>query len=303
VILNETYTLHNGVEIPKLGLGTWEIADENAAQAVRDAVAAGYRHIDTAWGYGNEKGVGEGIRTCGLPREQIFVTTKLHADFKTYESAKRGIEESLASLDIGYLDMLLIHAPQPWSEFREGDHYFEDNLMVWRLMEEYYRDGRIRAIGVSNFEKEDLENLIANAEVRPMVNQVLCHISNTPAQVIEYSQSQGILVEAYSPIGHGAMLRNAGVRGIADKYGISVPQLCIRYCLQLGLLPLPKTANPEHMKNNADVDGVVISDEDMELLRKVPTITNYGDAALYPVFGGKMSEDGSCEARDFVKRD
>jgi len=136
-----------------------------------------------------------------------------------------------------------------------------------------------------------------------MVNQVLCHISNTPAQVIEYSQSQGILVEAYSPIGHGAMLRNAGVRGIADKYGISVPQLCIRYCLQLGLLPLPKTANPEHMKNNADVDGVVISDEDMELLRKVPTITNYGDAALYPVFGGKMSEDGSCEARDFVKRD
>lgn len=303
MILNETYTLHNGVEIPKLGLGTWEIADENAAQAVRDAVAAGYRHIDTAWGYGNEKGVGEGIRTCGLPREQIFVTTKLHADFKTYESAKRGIEESLASLDIGYLDMLLIHAPQPWSEFREGDHYFEDNLMVWRLMEEYYRDGRIRAIGVSNFEKEDLENLIANAEVRPMVNQVLCHISNTPAQVIEYSQSQGILVEAYSPIGHGAMLRNAGVRGIADKYGISVPQLCIRYCLQLGLLPLPKTANPEHMKNNADVDGVVISDEDMELLRKVPTITNYGDAALYPVFGGKMSEDGSCEARDFVKRD
>jgi len=150
--------------------------------------------------------------------------------------------------------------------------------------------------------KEDLENLIVNAEIKPMVNQVLCHISNTPSQIIEYSQSQGLLVEAYSPIGHGAMMKSAGVQEVAEKYGVSVPQLCIRYCLQLGLLPIPKTANPEHMKSNADVDGFVISDEDMELLKNVPTITNYGDAAIFPVFGGKMAEDGSCEARDFVKR-
>jgi len=303
MVLNETYTLSNGVNIPKIGLGTWEIANENAAQAVRDAVAAGYTHIDTAWGYGNEKGVGEGIRSCGISREKLFVTSKLHADFKTEESARQGIEETLANLDIGYLDLLLIHAPQPWSEFREDKHYFKENLIVWRIMEEYYKAGKIRAIGVSNFEKEDLENLIENAEIKPMVNQVLCHISNTPSQIIEYSQSQGVLVEAYSPIGHGAMLQDAGAWTIADKYGVSVPQLCVRYCLQLGLLPLPKTANPEHMKANADVDGFVISDEDMEALKNVPTITNYGDAALYPVFGGKMTVDGNCEPRDFVKRD
>jgi len=303
MILNETFTLNNGVTIPKIGLGTWELTGDKAVKAVKDAVNAGYRHIDTAWGYMNETEVGQAIRECGVPREELFVTSKLHADFKTVESAKKCLDESLAHLDIGYIDLMLIHAPAPWKQFREDNHYYEENLAVWKLMEEYYKEGKFRAIGVANFEKEDLDNLIENAEIKPMVNQILCHISNTPMSLIEYTKSQGILVEAYSPIGHGAMLQNAGVGEIAEKYGVSIPQLCIRYCLQLGTLPLPKTGNIDHMKSNADIDSFTISDEDMETLKNIPTIENYGDASEFPVFGGKINDDGSVTKRDFVKRD
>ena len=303
MILNETFPLADGTSIPKIGFGTWLINGAAATQAVMDAIAAGYRHIDTAWAYGNEKEVGEGIRRSGVPREELYVTTKLHADFKTYEAAKQGIEESLARLDVGYVDLMLIHAPQPWNKFREGDHYQEGNLAAWKALEEAQQAGKIRSIGVANFEPEDLENILKHCTVKPVVNQVLCHISNTPQKVIEYSQKHGILVEAYSPIGHGAVLKNPELQAMAKKYGVSVAQLCIRYCLQLGTLPLPKTANPAHMKNNADVDGFVITDADMETLKTMPTIQNYGEGAGFPVFGGKINDDGTLTSRDFVKRD
>ena len=275
MILNETFPLADGTSIPKIGFGTWLINGAAATQAVMDAIAAGYRHIDTAWAYGNEKEVGEGIRRSGVPREELYVTTKLHADFKTYAAAKQGIEESLARLDVGYVDLMLIHAPQPWNKFREGDHYQEGNLAAWKALEEAQQAGKIRSIGVANFEPEDLENILKH----------------------------GILVEAYSPIGHGAVLKNPELQAMAKKYGVSVAQLCIRYCLQGGTLPLPKTANPEHMKNNADVDGFVIADADMEALKTMPTIQNYGEGAGFPVFGGKINDDGTLTRRDFVKRD
>lgn len=287
MILKENYLLNNNVEIPKLGLGTWFIDNTNAAQAVCDAVKAGYRHIDTAQAYGNEKGVGEGIKKCGVDRKELFITTKLVAEIKDYDNAVKAIEGSLEALGLDYIDMMLIHSPQPWTEFREDDHFFEGNKEAWRALEDAYKLGKLRAIGVSNFEKEDLDNIISSCTVKPMVNQILVHASNTPFDLIEYTQSKGILVEAYSPIAHGEALKNETIAEIAKKYNVSVPQLCIRYDLQLGTLPLPKTANPEHMKSNAEID-FVISDEDMDKLKKLEHIKNYGDSSFFPVYGGKL---------------
>jgi len=287
MIFDEFFTLPNGVAIPKLGLGTWEIADDKAAQAVREAVKIGYRHIDTAQGYGNESGVGEGVRTCGIPRKDIFVTTKLEAAIKNYDEAKAAIEGSLKKLNIEYIDLLLIHSPQPWTDFR-GGNYDEGNRAAWKAMDEAYKAGKLRAIGVSNFERENIENLLSSGMTAPMVNQILVHISNTPMELITYCQSKNILVEAYSPIAHGEMLKNKEIVEIAAKYGVSVPQLCIQYTLQLGTLPLPKTGNPDHMKENVTID-FVISDADMETLKNADPIRDYGEFSVFPVFGGKMA--------------
>jgi diketogulonate reductase-like aldo/keto reductase len=283
MILNEHYTLSNGVKIPKLGLGTWEISDETVAQEVKDAVAIGYRHIDTAQGYSNERGVGEGIRTCGLKRDEIFVTTKLDAATKGYDATGTGIESSLKALDIGYIDLMIIHAPKPWAEYDKEDRHFEGNRETWRALEDAYKAGKLRAIGVSNFLIEDIENILQSCTVKPMVNQVLTHISNTPFDLIKYCHQKKILVEAYSPIAHGELLKNKEVIKMAEKYKVSVPQLAIRYCLELGLLPLPKTANPKNMKNNADVD-FTISAEDMETLKNADKIKDYGAFSHFPVF-------------------
>jgi len=286
MILHEKYVLVNGVEIPKLGLGTWFINNEDSVQAVKDAVQIGYRHIDTAQAYQNENGVGTGVRECGVKREEIFVTTKLAAEVKSYEKAVDSIESSLKALGLEYIDMMIIHSPQPWNEFRGDDSYFEGNREAWRALEEAYKAGKLRAIGVSNFKKEDIENILATCTIKPMVNQILVHISNTPKELIEYCEREGILVEAYSPVAHGELMKNKEVLKIAEKYGVSVPQLSIRYCLELGLLPLPKTANPDHMRNNAEVD-FKISKDDMEILKNLEQIRNYGDASIFPVYSGK----------------
>ncbi|MFG3163428.1 aldo/keto reductase [Streptomyces sp. NPDC048232] len=282
--LNETYTLSNGVKIPKLGLGTWFIDDDKAAEAVRAAVGTGYRNIDTAQAYGNERGVGEGIRTAGVAREELFVSTKLAAEIKDYDTAVSAIDESLAKLDIGYVDLMLIHAPQPWDDFRGGD-YAEGNRQAWRALEDAHKAGRIRAIGVSNFLQSDLENVLAHGTVAPHVDQVLLHAGNTPAELLAFCEERGILVQAYSPIAHGTLLDSRRIKAIAEKYEVSVPQLCIRYTLQLGTQPLPKTANPEHMRSNADVD-FEISEEDMATLRTLDE-RDYGEHAAFPVYSGK----------------
>ncbi|MBQ2679635.1 MAG: aldo/keto reductase [Firmicutes bacterium] len=287
-MFNKTITLANGVVVPQLALGTWLIDNSKAADAVRAAVNMGYRHIDTALAYMNEEGVGEGIRTCRVPREELFITTKAAAEHKDYESAMAGIEGSLRALGLDYIDMMIIHSPQPWVKVNQSDdRYFEGNLEAWRALTDAYKAGKIRAIGVSNFLKEDIENIWNNAEIKPMVNQVLCHISNTPLELIEYCQNKGIVMEAYSPIAHGEALKNAKIAEMAEKYGVSVPQLCIRYDIQLGMIVLPKTADPAHMKTNGDVD-FVISDEDMETLKNIEHIKDYGEHGFFPVFGGKM---------------
>jgi diketogulonate reductase-like aldo/keto reductase len=285
VILEETYTLSNGLDIPKIGLGTWFIDNADAAQAVRDAAAVGYRHIDTAQAYGNEAGVGEGVRSCGVPRGQMFVTTKLAADVKSFDEAASATDDSLATTGLDYLDMMIIHSPQPWEEFGGDDRYFEGNREAWRALEEAYDEKKVRAIGLSNFQDVDIDNVLAACKFAPMVNQVLVHISNTPTGLIAYSQHHGMLVEAYSPMAHGELFKNRRVAEMAERYGVSLAQLSIRYTLELGLLPLPKTANPEHMRTNADMD-FEITEDDMEILKNLETIEDYGDASTFPVYSG-----------------
>lgn len=285
MILEEKYTLSNGVEIPKLGLGTWFISNEDVVQAVKDAAKIGYRHIDTAQAYQNESGVGEGIRASGVKREDMFVTTKLAAEVKSYQEAVSAIDSSLKAMGLDYIDMMIIHSPQPWTKFGEEDRYFEGNREAWRALEEAYKAGKLLAIGVSNFEEPDIDNILEFCSVKPMVNQFLAHISNTPKELIQYTQDKGILVEAHSPIAHGELLKNQEAAKIAEKYGVTIPQLSIRYLLQLGLLPLPKTANLKHMKENADVD-FVISEADMNVLKNVDQIEDYGSASMFPVYGG-----------------
>ena len=285
---NKNLTLNNGVKIPQLGLGTWFIDDSKAADAVKDAAKLGYRHFDTAQAYGNERGVGEGIRTCGVPREELFVVSKVAAEHKTYEEAKAGIDETLKKMGLDYLDMMIIHSPQPWVEVNQSDNrYKEGNRQAWRALEEAYNEGKLKAIGVSNFQIEDIESLMETAKVKPMVNQILCHISNTPEELIEFCKKKDIAVEAYSPIAHGEILNQPEIKHMADKYGVSVAQLCIRYTLQLGTISLPKTGNPEHMKTNGDVD-FEISREDMELLKNFKKIESYGASSGFPVYGGKL---------------
>jgi diketogulonate reductase-like aldo/keto reductase len=283
VILDENYTLSNGVEIPKLGVGMWQIANEDAAQAVRDAATIGYRHIDTAQEYGNEGSVGEGIRSCGVSREQMFVTTKLAANVKSVSQAVSAIDSSLATTGLDYLDLMIVHSPQPWDEFGGSDRYFEGNREAWSALEAAYDAKKLRAIGLSNFLAVDIENILAACTVAPMVNQVLVHVSNTPAGLIAFSQRKGMLVEAYSPIAHGDLFKNQRVADMAAKYGVSLPQLSIRFTLQLGLLPLPKTANPNHMRINANVD-FEISDDDMDVLKSVKTISDPGGESDRPVY-------------------
>jgi diketogulonate reductase-like aldo/keto reductase len=284
MILNETYTLSNDVTIPKLGLGTWFIDDDKAAQAVTDAVTAGYRNIDTAQAYGNERGVGEGVRASGIPREELFVSTKLAAEIKSYDDAVAAIDGSLATLGLDHIDLMLIHSPQPWDDFRGGD-YAEGNREAWRALEDAYKAGKLRSIGVSNFQQRDLENILQACTVAPQVNQLLVHVGNTPSDLIAYCQSRNILVEAYSPIAHGEILKSPDVAVIADRYSVTVPQLCIRYTIQLGTVSLPKTANPNHLRDNAQVD-FVISDDDMKVLRSLQ-FQDYGDHSAFPVYSGK----------------
>lgn len=283
---NEEYLLCNGHYIPKIGLGTWLIPDDEAARAVIDATKIGYRMIDTAQAYENERGVGEGVRNCGIERSQLFVASKVRAEYKTYEEAKQSIDESLKVMGLDYLDQMIIHSPQPWNEFRGERRYFEENVEVWRALEDAYKEGKVRAIGVSNFLIDDLKNILDHCTIRPMVNQILLHIANTNKELIDFCNHNRILVEAYSPIAHGEALKNEHIKAMAAKYGVSVSQLCIKYVIQLGTVALPKTANPAHQKENFDID-FTISGEDMKTLSEMDKIKDYGDSSFFPVFSGK----------------
>lgn len=289
MIYDKVLNLSNGVEIPQLAFGTWKIPDNEASAAVENALAIGYRHIDTAQAYHNEAGVGEGIRKSGVKREQIFVNSKVEAEIKDYANAKKSIDETLLRMKLDYLDMMIIHNPQPWIEVNQSDdRHFEGNLEAWRALEEAMKAGKLRAIGVSSFQPEDLNNLIANSDVKPMVNQILCHIGATPKPLIDFCQQNGIVVESFSPVAHGEALNNEAIKKMAAKYQVSVAQLCIRYDWQLNTVVLPKSTNPVHMKENSELN-FVINDEDMKTLEAVKTF-DYGSSSHFPVFGGKREK-------------
>ena len=264
MIINDTYTLSNGVKIPKVGFGTWQTkSGEEAYNSVRWAIEAGYRHIDTAYAYGNEESVGKAIADSGIAREDIFIVTKLPAEIKTYQGAMEHFESSLKALGGAYIDLYLIHAPWPWSDV--GRDCTEGNIEVWKAFCELYKSGKVKSIGVSNFHPENIEPLIKATGVTPMVNQIRYFVGNTQDGICDYCQKHDILIEAYSPLATGELLENGTLDAIAAKYGKSVAKICLRYCLQKGTLPLPKSTHKERIFDNTDLD-FVISNEDMAYL-------------------------------------
>jgi len=263
-ILTDTYTLNTGATIPKIGFGTWQIPNgDEAYNATLFALKAGYRHIDTARVYGNEESVGKAIRDSGIAREEIFLTTKLPAEVKNYEEAIEMFEISIKTLGVKYVDLYLIHAPWPWSD-RGGD-YTEGNLEAWRALEEIHASGRAKAIGVSNHDVNDLQAILDNGTVVPAANQIRFYIGSTEEEITQFSQDQGIIVEAYSPLATGRILHNPEVEKIAKKYHKTVAQISIRYTLQRGTVSLPKSTHDEYIIENSIVD-FEIDAEDMEFL-------------------------------------
>ncbi|NEN04995.1 aldo/keto reductase [Diaminobutyricibacter tongyongensis] len=263
-VLTDTFALSNGVTIPKIGFGTWQIPDgPKTYDSVRTAIDTGYRHIDTARAYGNEASVGRAVRDSGIQREDIFITTKCPAEVKDPAGARHAFERSTAALDLGPVDLYLIHAPWPWNAI--GSDHRAGNIEVWKVFEELYAAGSTRSIGVSNFTVADLESLTAATSVLPQVNQIRWFVGHTEPETTAYCHDKGILVEGYSPLATGRLLKNREIAAIAGKYGKSVAQVSIRYLLQKDILPLPKSTTPSRIAENADVD-FELSAEDVAAL-------------------------------------
>ncbi|HET6785941.1 MAG TPA: aldo/keto reductase [Erysipelotrichaceae bacterium] len=250
--LTEVYTLYNGVKIPKVGYGTWQIPNSEAYQTTLDALSIGYRHVDTAKAYRNEKAVGKAIKDSGLNREDIFVTSKLPAEIKGYDVTLKAFNETMSVLGLDYLDLYLIHAPWPWDKM--GKDCTKENIESWKAMEVLYKEGKIRSIGVSNFSPKDIQAILDNCDIVPMVNQIRYFIGLTQKETVEFCNKHNILVEAYSPLATGKVFNDQKIKEVADQLGVSVAQLCIRYCIDKGTLPLPKTTHKGRMEENAALE-------------------------------------------------
>jgi len=261
--LNEFYTLSNQVKIPKIGLGTWQISNEDVYQVTLDAFKVGYRHIDSAQGYQNEKGVGQALIDSGLDRNEVFITTKLPSHIKGYQVTLDSFEQTMKDLQLEVLDLYLIHAPWPWSEI--GKECTEGNIESFKAMIDLYNEGRIRSIGVSNFSVKDIQSIIDATRFVPHVNQIHFYVSDTQDEIVKFCQEHNILVEAYSPLATGRILDNPQLKKMAQDKGVTIAQLCIRYCLDKGTLPLPKTTKLSRMEENAQVD-FSLSAEEISLL-------------------------------------
>ena len=272
--LQETYTLVNGVKIPKVGFGTWQTPDGDVAEtAVLQALEAGYRHIDTAQGYHNEESVGRGIKKSGIPREEIFITTKLWNGYHTYEACKKTFYESLEKLQTDYVDLFLIHWPNPIA-FR--DHWEEANAETWRAMEELYEEGKIKAIGVSNFHIHHLEDLLETAKIVPAVDQIELHPTLSQEKLSTWLKAHDIAVESWGPLGQGSDLKNPVIVEIGEKYNKSSAQVILKWHLQHGFIVIPKSSHKERIAENLNVFDFSLSDEDMEALDKLNTNDRQG---------------------------
>lgn len=243
--------------------------------AVADALRLGYRHVDTARAYHNEASVGRAVRDSGIPREQIYVTSKLPAEAKDYDKAVEEFETTMSEIGLDYLDLYLVHAPWPWAEV--GKDCRAENREIWKAMEEFLAGGRVKAIGVSNFDPDDLDSLLPACTTKPMVNQIRWFIGLDPSATLEKCAEHGIVVEAYSPFAHGLIVNHPEIGEIAARYGVSAPQLCIRFLLQKGAVVLPKATSTAHIKQNAELD-FEISADDMAVLDAMRDTDKHEDA-------------------------
>lgn len=275
--LTDSFTMHNGKTIPCIGYGTYKTSEEEVYDAVIAAIKAGYRHIDTAAFYKNEAGVGRAVRECGVPREEIFVTSKVWNTDRGYENTKKAFAESMERLGLEYMDLYLIHWPANKKQF--GDEAKKINADTWRALEELYAEGKIRAIGLSNFLPHHIEELMEGAKVKPMVDQIEFHPGWAQLEISEYCRKKDIVVEAWSPLGRKDALDNEVLREIGAKYQKGTAQVCIRWVMQHGILPLPKTVNPDRMAENADVFDFELTAEEM---RTIDELKNLGGQCALP---------------------
>lgn len=261
--LTDTYKLNNGLTIPRVGFGTWQCSNEEAKEAVLWALEAGYRHIDTAQSYKNEEGVGQALKETDVPRGEIFVTTKLHNRWHGYDRTKEAIKGSLEKLGVDYIDLLLIHWPNPIST---RDNWQEMNNESWKAMEEAVEAGQIKSLGVSNFHPHHLEPLLDFATIKPVANQILLNPSDTQPELVAFNKKHNIISEAYSPFGTGKIFDIDALKELAEKYTKTVGQLVLRWSLQHGFLPLPKTVTKERVWENADIFDFEIEQADMAII-------------------------------------
>lgn len=267
MIKDEDFILSNGVKIPKIGFGTWQIAEfDSAYTSTIYALKAGYRQIDSAYDYGNEKAIGKAIKDFGIERKNLFITTKLPSHIKTYDETKKYFYESLNSFGLDYIDLYLIHAPWPWTNI--GLDCRQGNIEAFNAMIELYNEGLIRAIGVSNFSISDIKNIVAATSFVPHVNQIRYFIGDTEKELTDYCQKNNILVEAYSPFATGIILDNKNILKVAEKYNTTVAKVCLAFCLQNNTVPLPKSTHEDRIISNLDIN-FKIDDEDMKYLNSL----------------------------------
>lgn len=266
----KSFKLNNGIDIPAIGFGTWQIPEgEDAYQAVKEALVAGYTHIDTAAIYGNEKSVGRAIKDSGIARNTLFITTKLWNTERGYDKTVVAFEKSLADLGLEYLDLYLIHWPANETQFED---WAAINADTWKALEYLYQQGKVKAIGVSNFPKEYLAKLLETAAIIPAVNQIEFHPGYLQEETVELCKSNDILVQAWSPLGSGRILQHETLIALAEQKSTSVGQICIKFVLSQGILPLPKSTNPANIKRNLDVDSFDLTEEDIRTIRTLPAM-------------------------------
>jgi diketogulonate reductase-like aldo/keto reductase len=266
-VLQEHFLLSNGMHLPKVGFGTWQITDaQQAFDATSTALTSGYRHIDTARVYDNEESVGRAILESGITRSDLFIATKLPAEIKHHDEALASFETTMEAIGLDYVDLYMIHAPWPWHAI--GQDCAAGNKAVWKAMEKIQRSGRAKSIGVSNFNVADLRVILDDCAIKPMVNQIRFFIGHAQPEVVDFCQGEGIQVTGYSPLATGKILANREIGAVAQRYGTSIAQVCIRYCLQKGVAPLPKSTRAERIQENANV-AFEISSDDMAQLDKL----------------------------------
>ena len=266
--------LNNGIIIPPIGFGTWKLKNnDETVEIIKEAIGCGYRHIDTAFAYGNEETIGKGIKASNINRKELFITGKLWNDDRGYENIINACKRTIKNLNCEYLDLYLIHWP---ASKAVHDDWIEINNETWEAFEYLYEQGLVKAIGVCNFKVNQLKELIKGAKIKPMVNQIEFHIGVYNKDILEFCNKNDILVEAWSPLGSGKLFKVDELKNMALKYNVSVAQLCIKWCMQNNTLPLPKSKNIERIKNNLDVYDFEISKKDMEYLNSFRDVGNSG---------------------------